>query len=84
MQFESKAMSDLIEVHLFKVLNFKGEPKESEEMLPKWFHEKEIPFEQMWPDDIQWMPLFLEGKKFSAYFLFDGLDKILDHTLSLQ
>jgi 8-oxo-dGTP diphosphatase/2-hydroxy-dATP diphosphatase len=25
----------------------------------------------MWPDDVHWMPLFLEGKKFKGKFLFD-------------
>ena len=80
--FEFKDNPEILEVHLFKVHTFKGQPTETEEMLPKWFHEKEIPFHHMWPDDIHWMPLFLEGKKFSGYFLFDGLNTILHHKLS--
>lgn len=41
----------------------------------------EVPFEQMWPDDIYWFPLFLEGKKFKGRFLFGKSDTILDKEL---
>jgi len=61
----------VLEVHIFKSEDFIGEPSESEEMNPKWFHVDEIPFNEMWPDDVHWMPLFLEGKKFKGKFLFD-------------
>lgn len=32
-------------------------------MRPAWFLETEIPYSQMWPDDIHWLPLVLEGNK---------------------
>lgn len=38
-------------VHIFKATEFHGEPKETEEMRPGWFHVDEIPFKEMWPDD---------------------------------
>ncbi|OGF66568.1 hypothetical protein A3I27_02720 [Candidatus Giovannonibacteria bacterium RIFCSPLOWO2_02_FULL_43_11b] len=69
--FEFKGDPDTLEVHIFEVIKFDGEPTESEEMRPKWFGADEIPFDQMWPDDRYWMPLFLAGKKFSGRFLFD-------------
>jgi 8-oxo-dGTP diphosphatase/2-hydroxy-dATP diphosphatase len=50
-------------------------------MRPEWFHKDEIPFATMWPDDIYWFPLFLEGKKFKGRFLFGKDDAILDKTL---
>ncbi len=62
----------MLEVHVFGVTEFNGDPKESEEMKPQWFFIDEIPFSQMWPDDLYWMPLFLSGKKFKGEFLFDG------------
>ena len=40
-------------------------------MKPEWFLEKEIPFDQMWPDDKYWIPMFLAGKKFKGKFLFN-------------
>lgn len=69
--FEFEGDSDVLEVHIFEITKFDGEPQESEEMRPQWFGANEIPLDQMWPDDRYWMPLFLAGKKFSGRFLFD-------------
>lgn len=68
-QFESNP--EILEVHVFHVGKFNGEPEETEEMSPKWFDVKEIPFDEMWTDDKYWAPLFLAGKKFKGTFLFD-------------
>lgn len=38
---------------------------------------------QMWLDDIHWHPLAFGGKKFSAYFLYEGFDKIVDHKIEV-
>jgi 8-oxo-dGTP diphosphatase/2-hydroxy-dATP diphosphatase len=69
--FEFENDPKILEVHIFHVTKFKGEPKETEEMKPQWFLSNELPFEQMWSDDIYWVPFFLEGKKFKGKFLFD-------------
>lgn len=50
-------------------------------MRPQWFDSHQIPFSQMWPDDILWFPLLLQKKKFLGYFKFQGHDVILSHTL---
>lgn len=71
LDFEFENDPKILEVHVFKILDFKGEPMESEEMAPKWFHVDDIPFDQMWTDDEHWIPFFLEGKKFRGRFLFD-------------
>lgn len=63
---------EILEVHIFKAKNFSGEPAESDEMRPQWFATDEIPFEQMWPDDQYWFPLFLKDKRFRGKFVFDG------------
>ena len=52
------------EVHIYRATTYEGEPTETEEMKPKWFHQDDIPYHEMWPADIHWIPLFLEGKKF--------------------
>ncbi len=64
------------DVHVFLVKNWEGEPIESEEMLPKWFKVKDIPFEQMWEDDRFWLQQVLEGKKLKAKFIFKKGEKI--------
>ncbi len=60
-----------LEVHIFKAEAYSGEPRETDEMRPCWFEVDEIPFAKMWSDDLYWMPLFLQGKKFRGRFLFD-------------
>lgn len=77
--FEDNA--DELEVHIFKCTSFEGVIGESEEMLPKWFFVDEIPYETMWKDDIFWMPLFLQNKKFKGRFLFDVQHEVVENEL---
>lgn len=70
-----------MEVHIFSVGEFDGEPEESEEMLPKWFFHDQIPYDDMWLDDRHWLPLFLEGKRFSGEFIFSDKNTIIDHSV---
>ncbi|XP_021266964.1 7,8-dihydro-8-oxoguanine triphosphatase [Numida meleagris] len=79
--FEFVGNSELMEVHIFRADQFHGEPTESDEMQPQWFQLDEVPFKQMWPDDIYWFPLVLQRKLFRGYFKFQGQDTILEHTL---
>lgn len=51
------------------------------EMRPKWFPISEVPFNDMWPDDILWFPFLLKGQKFQGYFKFKGHSEILDYSL---
>lgn len=67
----------ILEVHVFRGTEWSGEPEETEEMRPAWFPIDRIPFDEMWPDDRYWFPVFLLGKKFHTYFLFDKDDQIL-------
>ena len=81
-EFEHKP-GEVIEVNIFKVKDWHGEPMEGEEMKPQWWHLHEIPFKSMWPDDRYWMPLFLRGKKFTGRFLFGPNDSVLEYTLKV-
>lgn len=81
LNFNSVKDSDTLEVHIFKVKEFVGNITESEEMKPKWFNIKNIPFDSMWPDDKHWFPLFLEEKKFKGRFLFDETNNIVEYKL---
>jgi 8-oxo-dGTP diphosphatase/2-hydroxy-dATP diphosphatase len=73
----------LLEVHIFDVLKYRGEMIETEEMSPKWFNLDEIPFEDMWADDIYWIPLFLKRNKFKGHFVFKDNDKLLSHKIEI-
>jgi len=81
LEFEFQGDPTILEVHIYKALEFEGEPVESEEMKPQWFSVNEIPFDTMWPDDKYWLPLFLEGKSFKGRFFFQDHDTIIDYTL---
>jgi len=80
--FNFRGKPEILEVHFFKASEFIGKLKESEEMKPKWFDVKEIPFNEMWPDDKYWLPLLLEGKRFKGVFHFDESDNIFQHQLN--
>ncbi|MDO8668821.1 MAG: 8-oxo-dGTP diphosphatase [Candidatus Buchananbacteria bacterium] len=80
-EFEFQGNPEILEVHIFKSQNFSGELIESEEMKPQWFEVDEIPFEEMWPDDKYWLPLFLAGQKFRGKFIFGAGDVIIDYDL---
>tara|TARA_B100000745_G_scaffold119718_1_gene77415 strand:- start:8496 stop:8972 length:477 start_codon:yes stop_codon:yes gene_type:complete len=71
LKFTFDSVPDILEVHIFKIDEFSGEPFETEEMRPKWFTHSEIPFSDMWSDDVYWFPYLLESKKFEGHFHFD-------------
>ena len=68
-------------VHTYFTEEWDGEPEESEEMLPKWYKISEIPFSEMWPDDIFWLPKVLKGEKIKGTFTFGEGDVILEQKL---
>jgi 8-oxo-dGTP pyrophosphatase MutT (NUDIX family) len=57
-------------VHVFVAERWRGEPSETEEMLPMWVKTNSIPYDRMWADDSHWLPLLLQGKRVTATFTF--------------
>ncbi|XP_020385218.1 oxidized purine nucleoside triphosphate hydrolase [Rhincodon typus] len=80
-KFEFVDEAELLDVHIFLTDSYKGEPMESDEMRPQWFDLDEIPFDEMWVDDIYWFHLLLQKKLFKGYFKFKGHSTILEYTL---
>ena len=82
-EFRSTAWpEDTLEVHVFRVLEYTGEPVETTEMKqPEWFTFDTIPYDMMWPDDEYWFPLFLAGKKFRTKILFGENDTVLEKNI---
>lgn len=69
-----------IYVHVYRASIFTGTPIETDEAIPMWFAIDAIPFTEMWEDDRLWLPLLLEGKTFSGYWIFED-DRMVDHRL---
>jgi hypothetical protein len=74
-------LTETLEVHVFRVDRFGGEPVETDEMRPQWFAFDDIPYDTMWADDRYWLPLVLEGKKLRAKFLFSENDTLLEKDI---
>lgn len=52
--------------HIYTTAKWDSDPHETEEMRPQWFAIADIPYDQMWPDDKDWLPLLLAGKRFKG------------------
>jgi mutator protein MutT len=76
-----KGVPALMHVHAYVATGWTGEPTETIEMAPKWFTVTDIPYKQMWSDDLYWLPQVLEGKKIVATFKLDESDAIVSHSI---
>jgi 8-oxo-dGTP diphosphatase len=69
-----------LHAHVFGSSDYIGEPTETEEAIPLWFHKDELPYDEMWEDDRLWVPLILSRTRFRARYIFDG-DRMIDYEL---
>lgn len=58
------------DVHIFLARIWQGQPVETEEMKPQWFLFSDIPYDEMWQDDLYWLPKVLAGEKITGTVLF--------------
>ena len=70
-------------VHIFSAAEFEGDPVGGEEGELRWFPVEEIPYGEMWEDDLHWLPLLLEGKNFDGtFYVNEDASRLLDFRLS--
>ena len=69
-------------VYVYRASGLEGTPVETDEATPLWVELDAIPFDEMWEDDRYWLPLVIEGKRFSGNWIFDG-DQMLDYRLEI-
>ena len=69
-----------LEVALYTATEYAGELRETPEAKPFWVATDQIPYEEVWADDILWLPQLLEGKKVYGRFLFND-DRMEDYAL---
>ena len=79
-----KGKREQITVHVYISDKWTGEPKESDEMFPKWFNINSLPYDEMIGDDPYWLPLVLEGKKVKGFFQFSEDWKIIKHEVKVK
>lgn len=61
-----------LECHVFSTDRFEGEPRPSDEAIPMWVPLAELPYDEMWADDVLWCPLMLSGRTpFEGRFIFE-------------
>jgi len=65
---------------VFTASDFSGNLIETDEALPIWTDIEQIPYSEMWADDIHWLPGVIQGGTFRGYFHFDG-DSMLTNTV---
>jgi 8-oxo-dGTP diphosphatase len=68
-------------VHVYCTNRYTGEATETDEALPLWFKRDAIPYEEMWADDVHWVPLLLRGELFETRSIFDG-EKMIDFEMT--
>lgn len=72
-----------IHVHVFVSLSYSGNPVETAEAEPLWFSIADIPYDEMWADDVIWLPRVLAGQNVRGRFIFSD-DVMLDHEVSFS
>lgn len=66
---------------VFVAHEFTGDLIETDEALPIWTPLDNIPYDEMWADDIHWLPGVIAGGTFRGYFHFDGEKMLSKHLL---
>ncbi|CAI7917006.1 unnamed protein product [Closterium sp. NIES-54] len=73
------------QVHVYIVERFTGEVCASDEMIPQWFPASGIPYGEMFPDDIIWVPCFLKGESLKAEFVSSADGMVMrQHQITIQ
>ena len=68
---------------VFFAESFEGDLTETDEADPFWCEIKQIPYGDMWADDIEWLPSAIAGDNVSGRFIFDG-DTMLSKAVEID
>lgn len=79
-ELEVTMPKETVELYIFHVTDFTGEPTEQEGQGMKdfqWFDKSALPFELMWPSDQAWYSHFLNGERFRGTMQLDEQGRVL-------
>ncbi len=68
---------------IYLARDFLGTPHETDEAVPLWYPVDALPYDQMWEDDREWLPLLLAEKHFKGTVRVEG-ETATSHTISLS
>ncbi len=66
--------------YAFKAAGCIGQPHETAEAVPFWCRLDRIPYDQMWDDDIVWLPYLIDDVPIVGEFLMQQ-DRLVEHRL---
>ena len=72
----------LLHGRIFCSQGYTGNPIETDEAIPFWCDESQIPYHDMWADDQYWLPWVLKNKYIKGYFTFDN-DTMLSRKVEI-
>jgi 8-oxo-dGTP diphosphatase len=69
------------DVTIYKITKWEGEPQETEAIKPSWFDIQSLPGEQMWKDNLIWVPQVLNDINVDAVFVYGEDEQLIDVTI---
>ena len=61
---------------VYLIHEYRGEPRPTESIRPKWFNFSNLPFEKMWPDNWYWVPLAIKNIPFVGEFVYRDKERL--------
>lgn len=80
-EIHSSGGRETVAVYVYVATEWTGTPTESDEMAPQWFATTDIPYPDMWADDIYWLPKILAGEKLRCTFKLDDTDQVIEQSI---
>lgn len=72
-----------LECWIYTATEHEGTATETDEAVPLWTPQDQIPYDRMWADDILWIPHLLNGHNIEGTFLFNN-DTMLGYHLEIH
>ena len=76
---------DGLSIHctVFRSEGFSGQASETDEANPFWCSLDELPFDEMWEDDVTWFDLLIKKTYFTGNYIFDE-ERMLDAVVCIS
>lgn len=70
-----------LKIYIHILANFEGEPKETDEMKPKWFKASQLPWNMMRESERYWLPAVLNGRTANVELWYDDRENLLKYQV---